>query len=69
MIALVDDMKLGELLPNCAEREVQKIEYRRLDKHGRLYIDPDLAKKEFVVILLSPIEGDKEKFLKVGRSS
>jgi len=56
-------------LPNCAEREVQKIEYRRLDKHGRLYIDPDLAKKEFVVILLSPIEGDKEKFLKVGRSS
>ncbi|VVB69194.1 Uncharacterised protein [uncultured archaeon] len=69
MIALVDDMKLGELLPNCAEREVQKIEYRRLDKHGRLYIDPDLAKKEFVVILLPPIEGDKEKFVKVGRSS
>jgi hypothetical protein len=69
MIALVDGMKLGELLPNCAEREVQKIEYRRLDKHGRLYIDPDLAKKEFVVILLPPIEGDKEKFVKVGRSS
>jgi len=69
MVALVDDMKLGELLPNCAEREVQKIEYRRLDKHGRLYIDPDLAKKEFVVILLPPIEGDKEKFVKVGRSS
>ncbi len=69
MIALVDVMKLGELLPNCAEREVQKIEYRRLDKHGRLYIDPDLAKKEFVVILLPPIEGDKEKFVKVGRSS
>jgi len=69
MIVLVDDMKLGELLPNCAEREVQKIEYRRLDKHGRLYIDPDLAKKEFVVILLPPIEGDKEKFVKVGRSS
>jgi hypothetical protein len=58
-------MKLGEILPNANDREVAKIQYKRLDKHGRLYIDPDLAKKEYVMILLSPIEGDKERFVKV----
>jgi hypothetical protein len=69
MITCIDDMKLGEVLPNAINREVEKIEYRRLDKHGRLYINAELAKKEYVVILLPPIEGDKERFVKVGRES
>ncbi len=68
MVGVLDGMKLKEYLPDAGEREVEKIEYRQLDKHGRLYISPDLAKKEFVIILLEPVPGDKEKFVKVGRS-
>ncbi len=69
MAGNITDMKLGEVLPNCADREVEKIEYKQLDKYGRLYIAPELAKRNFVVILLPPIAGDKENFVKVGRDS
>jgi hypothetical protein len=68
MIANPIDMKLKEVLPDAGEREISKIEYKKLDKNGRLYIDVGWAKKEFLMILLDPITGDKEKFLKVGRS-
>jgi hypothetical protein len=61
-------MKLKEVLPEAGEREVSKIEYKKLDKNGRLYIDVGWSKKEFLMVLLDPQTGDKEKFLKVGRS-
>ena len=60
-------MKLKDVLPDSGKREIAKIEYKQLDKHGRLYIDPALAKRNFLVILLEPIAGDKENFVKVGR--
>jgi hypothetical protein len=67
MISNLDEMKLGELLPEASEREVSKIAYRQLDKNGRLYIDVGLAKKEFLMILLDPLPEDKIRFLKAGR--
>ena len=65
----LNDMKLRELLPEAGDREISKIEYKKVDKNGRLYIDVGWAKREFLVVLLDPIAGDKEKFLKVGRGT
>ena len=67
MYANLEDMKLKEVLPEAGEREISRIEYKKLDKNGRLYIDVGWAKKEFLVVFFDPVEGDKEKFLKVGR--
>jgi hypothetical protein len=61
------DMKLGELMPDIAEREVKKFEYRKLDKYGRVYFGPDEAGKEYLVALIEAVPEDKIKFLKVGR--
>ena len=63
MAANIQDMKLKEVLPLAGEREVAKIDYRKLDKYGRLYIDISKAKKDFLVILLEPIAQDKIDFL------
>lgn len=60
-------MKFAEVLPDVADREVVRIDYRKIDKHGRLYIDVKDANKEFLVVLIEPVPEDKIKFLKVGR--
>ena len=62
-------MKLGDLLGNIAERDAKRLEYRKLDKLGRLYFGPNEANKEYLVALIEPIPEDKMKFLKVGRGS
>ena len=62
------DMKIGELMPNIADREVKKLEYRKLDSYGRVYFGPGEAGKEYLVVLLEAVPEDKMKFLKVGRS-
>jgi hypothetical protein len=61
------DMKLGELMPNIAGREAKRLEYRKLDKYGRIYFGPDEANKEYMVALIEAVPEDKIKFLKVGR--
>jgi hypothetical protein len=61
------DMKLGELMPNIADREAKKLEYRKLDKYGRVYFGPGEANKEYLVALIEAVPEDKIKFLKVGR--
>ena len=67
MCVILDDMKAGEVLPGIAERDISKIEYRKLDKYGRIYFGPDEAGKEYLVLLVEPVPEDKIKFLKVGR--
>lgn len=70
MKAMVTDMKLKELIPDIEEREVSiKPAYKKIDKHGRLYVDVGSANKEVLMILVDPIPEDKIKFLKVGRGS
>jgi len=59
------DMKLKEVFPEIADRDVTvKPIYRTLDKHGRLYVDVDLAKRPFIVVLVEPIPNDLERFSK-----
>lgn len=60
-------MKLGELMPDIADREAKKIEYRKLDSYGRVYFGPAEANKEYLVALIEAVPEDKIKFLKVGR--
>lgn len=63
-------MKLKEVIPKIADREITiKPSYRRIDKHGRLYLDVANANKEFLVVLVDPLPEDKINFLKVGRST
>ena len=63
-------MRVGEEIEDITDRElVVKPAYKKIDKHGRLYIDVGLANKEVLMILVEPIPNDKIKFLKVGRSS
>lgn len=64
------DMRVGDEIEDITDRElVVKPVYKKIDKHGRLYIDVGLANKEVLMILVEPIPNDKIKFLKVGRSS
>lgn len=67
MLANLTNMKMGEIMPNIAEREVKKFEYRKLDKYGRIYFGPEEASKEYLVALIDAVPEDKIKFLKVGR--
>jgi hypothetical protein len=60
-------MDLKEALPDAMGREVIKIDYRKIDKHGRMYIDIKKADTECIMILLVPTEDDKKRFFKVGR--
>ncbi len=63
-------MRLKEVISNIAEREITiKPSYRKIDKHGRLYLDVANANKEFLVILVDPVPEDKINFLKVGRGT
>ncbi|MGD0951369.1 MAG: hypothetical protein ABR985_03090 [Methanotrichaceae archaeon] len=63
-------MRVGDEIEDITDRElVVKPSYKKIDKHGRLYIDVGLANKEVLMILVEPIPNDKIKFLKVGRSS
>jgi hypothetical protein len=63
MNALVQDVKLKEVFPDVAEREITiKPVIRTLDKHGRLYVDVDLAKKSFIFVMIDPAKGDIERF-------
>ncbi|VVB64203.1 Uncharacterised protein [uncultured archaeon] len=63
-------MRVGDEIEDITDRElVVKPAYKKIDKHGRLYIDVGLANKEVLMILVEPIPNDKIKFLKVGRSS
>ena len=41
---------------------------KRIDKMGRVYIDRNLAEKIVVVMVVPTKLGDKEKYMKVGRS-
>ena len=61
------DMKLGDLMPNIENREAKRLEYRKLDKYGRIYFGPEEANKEYMVALIEAVPEDKIKFLKVGR--
>lgn len=68
--SLLNAMKLKEVIPNIADRETTiKPSYRKIDKHGRLYLDVANANKEFLVILVDPLPEDKINFLKVGRGT
>ena len=67
MKAMLMSMKMGELLPDALDRETKKLEYRKLDKYGRVYFGPNEANKEYLVALIEAIPEDKMKFLKVGR--
>ena len=63
-------MRVGDEIEDITNRElVVKPAYKKIDKHGRLYIDVGLANKEVLMILVEPIPNDKIKLLKVGRSS
>jgi hypothetical protein len=63
-------MRVGDEIEDITDRElVVKPAYKKIDKHGRLYIDVGIANKEVLMILVEPIPNDKIKFLKVGRSS
>lgn len=63
-------MRVGEEIEDIVDRElIVKPAYKKIDKHGRLYIDVGLANKEVLMILVEPIPNDKIKFLKVGRRS
>lgn len=42
--------------------------YKKIDKHGRLFVGIEQANKEVLVILVRPVPEDKIKWLKVGRS-
>ena len=67
MLAIPPDMNLKEALPDAMGREVIKIDYRKIDKHGRMYIDIKKADTECIMVLLVPTEDDKKRFFKVGR--
>ena len=41
--------------------------YKRVDKHGRLYIDRDLAEQEVLILIVKPMQEDKINYIKVGR--
>jgi hypothetical protein len=64
-----DPTKLKEIDANIGERETFiDPQLRKIDKYGRLQVGLDFANKEVLVFYVSPRPGDKEKFLKVGRS-
>jgi hypothetical protein len=67
MITAPVDMKLEEALPDALTREVLKIDYRKIDKHGRMYIDVKAANTECIMVLLEPVPEDKIRFFKAGR--
>jgi len=55
-------------IPQDAQnREVPVISYRKLDKHGRLYMDAACANREYLLILLEPKPEAKIDFLKAGK--
>lgn len=43
--------------------------YKRIDSNGKVYLDKKLEGREVLIIPLEPMAGDKERFIKVGRSS
>ncbi len=69
MLTTCVDMKLGEI-ENVAEREtlIEPL-YKRIDKHGRIYIDVGLANQEALILVVKPIPKDKIDFIRVGRRS
>ena len=64
MATTIQDMKLKEILPGAGDREVARIDYRQIDKYGRLYVDIEKAKKEFLIVFLEPLPQDKIDFWK-----
>ena len=59
-------MKLKEIDENIGERETLiEPQYRKIDKHGRLYIGIDHANQEVLVVLVKPVPEDKIKWLRV----
>ena len=69
MNTMIDCMKLREIDENIGEREtLLDPQLRKIDKYGRLQVGLSFANKEVLVFYVTPKPGDKEKFLKVGRS-
>lgn len=61
-------MKLKEIDEKIGDRETFiDPQYRKIDKYGRLQVGLDFANQEVLVIYVKPKEGDKEKWVKVGR--
>jgi len=53
MWTIFADMPSGDEIEDITDRElVVKPAYKKIDKHGRLYIDVGLANKEVLMILV-----------------
>ena len=69
MLPTQEVMKLSEIDKNIGDREtIIDPQYKKIDKYGRLQVGLDFANQEVFVLYLRPKEGDKEKWIKVGRS-
>jgi hypothetical protein len=68
MDTISECMKLNEIDEKIGDRETFiDPQYRKIDKYGRLQVGLDFANREVLVIYVKPREGDKEKWIKVGR--
>lgn len=42
--------------------------YKRIDSNGKVYLDKSKVGQEVLIIPVKPMQGDKDRFIKVGRN-
>lgn len=41
--------------------------YKKIDSNGKIYVDKKAAGQEVLVLVVKPIPGDKDRYVKIGR--